>query len=224
MKFYVVPTPLGNLEDITLRALKTLKEVDFVVCEHRREYFRLARLLNLPIKDYVECSKKNEKDSIVEVEKYLAQGKTGALVSDCGTPLFEDPGFLLLRHLYERDVDIVSLPGANCLITALPLSHFEIKQFYFAGFISQKKDKRERELKTLLKRKECVILLETPYRLLNLLDLFVQFAPARELVVPFNLTQEKEKVYRGKAEKIKRELVADRNEKGEFLVIMEGGR
>ena len=221
--FYVVPTPLGNPEDITLRAIRILKDADFVVCEHHKEYVHLALALNLPVKEWVECTRSREHECLDFVLEQITAGKVGTLVSDCGSPLFEDPGFYLIRQLQKRvDVNLVSLPGANSLITALPLSHFEVKYFYFAGFISQKKERREQELKALLKRKEVVILLETPYRLWNIVELLKLHAKNRQIVIPFDLTMPTEKVYRGKPDEIASLLKSDGIEKGEFLIIIQG--
>ncbi|HBD96276.1 MAG: hypothetical protein A2015_13815 [Spirochaetes bacterium GWF1_31_7] len=220
MNFYIVATPIGNFEDITIRALNILKTVDFVVCEHGKEYKQLCLALNIPIKEYIECQRKSETEAISIVDEMIEKKLTGALVSDCGTPLFEDPGFHLLSHLRRKKINLVSLPGANSIITALPLSQFEIKDFYFAGFISQKKEQRELDLKKLLKREETIILLETPYRLLNLMDLLVKFCNNREMMLPYNVTMSDEKMYRGKPSAIKKELEKDKIEKGEFLIIL----
>lgn len=220
MYFYIVSTPIGNCQDITLRALNILKTVDFVVCEHGKEYKKLCLDLGIPIKEYIECQRKRESEALEVVREYLEKGKTGALVSDCGTPLFEDPGFDLLRYIESKNIRLVSLPGANSIMTALPLAHFEIKDFYFAGFISQKKEQREQELKKLLKRQETIILLETPYRLINIMDLLVKHAPERQMLLPFNLTMNDEKVYKGTPVRIRKMLLNDNNEKGEFVIII----
>lgn len=222
MEFYIVPTPLGNPEDITLRAVRVLKEVDFVVCEHHKEYIRLAAGLHIPIKEWIECQRKNSENCLERLDEFLSVGKTGALVSDCGSPVFEDPGFPVLRYVAEKNIKLVSLPGANSLITSLPLSPFEIRSFFFAGFISQKKGLREQDLKKLLKRKEWVILLETPYRLKNILELMQNFAPKRNIVLTFNLTLPDETVYCGNAGEILKSLARDNNDKGEFLIMIEG--
>lgn len=217
---YIVPTPIGNPLDITLRGMKVLSNVDFVICEHRKEYNRLCVQLDLPIKQSIECQRKNEKDAIPEIDDLLSQGKTAALVSDCGTPLFEDPGQWLIPYLIDKKIEIISLPGANSLIASLPLSHFPIRNFYFAGFITQKKELRVVELKRLLQRKETVCLLETPYRFLNMLELLATYASSRELMVPFNLTMNDEKIFRGKAKDIIMQLNQLAIKKGEFLVFI----
>ena len=222
MEFYIVPTPLGNPEDITLRAVRVLKEVDFVVCEHHKEYIRLAAELQIPIKEWIECQRKDRESCLEQLDDFLSAGKTGALVSDCGSPVFEDPGFPVLRYVAEKHVKLISLPGANSLITSLQLSPFEIRSFYFAGFISQKKGLREQDLKKLLKLKEWVILLETPYRLKNILELTQNFAPKRNIVLTFNLTLPDEAVYCGNAKEILKALARDNKSKGEFLLMIEG--
>lgn len=222
MEFYIVPTPLGNPEDITLRAVRVLKEVDFVVCEHHKEYIRLVTSLQIPVKEWIECQRKDSESCLERLDEFLDAGKKGALVSDCGSPVFEDPGFPVLRYVAGKGIKLVSLPGANSLITSLPLSPFEIRSFYFAGFISQKKGIREQELRSLLKRKEWVILLETPYRLKNILELMQSIAPKRNIVLPFNLTLADEAVYSGTAADILNALSRDNKEKGEFLLLIEG--
>ncbi len=219
---YIAATPIGNYRDISLRVMDTIKDADFVICENEKEYKRLTFGLGLPLKDYIVSDRKNEHEAMTDVIARLDAGKNGVLVTDCGTPLFEDPGFPVINQARIKGHKIVSLPGANSLITALTLVPFEVKTFYFGGFISQKKGERETDLLRLLKRKETVIILETPYRLTNMLELLKNYSPEREICIPYNLTMDDEKIYSGKPDKVFDELQKDNVKKGEFLVIIRG--
>ena len=169
--FFIIATPIGNFEDITLRAVKILKKVDFIVCEEEREYRKLFSNLKIKEKKYVLCNEHNESDAIDLVIPLLKNGEKGALISDCGTPIFEDPGFKLIETIRKNKFKVTSIPGANSLILSLSLSPFEIKNFYYNGFLPKKTDEREKEIIKILNRNEAIVLIESPYRLKNILEL-----------------------------------------------------
>lgn len=219
--FYITATPIGNYQDITLRALETLRSVDFIVCEKEKEYKKLFGYLDLPIKDYVLCDKKREKEAIELTLELLGEGKKGALISDCGTPLFEDPGYLLISSVRKK-FKITALPGANSVITALCLTPFKIDRFYFAGFLPREKKEREKALNGLLKRKEAVIFFETPYRLQNVLELLKKYAYKRKICIPYNLTMSDEYIFAGNADRISAAMKKREINKGEFMIILDG--
>ncbi len=220
--FYIVATPIGDYKDISVRALEVLKEADFIVCEEEREYRRLFSYLNIDIKKYIVCNEHGEKEAIELTLELLKKGEKGALVSDCGTPLFEDPGFSLINAIRKSGFSITSLPGANSLITALSLSPFTIKDFYFAGFIPKKGEEREQFLSKNLKRREMIIFMEAPYRLLSLLELLKKFLGNRRVYVPINLTQSSEKLFYGKIDDVYNKIKSANITKAEFLIIIEG--
>ena len=228
-KFYIIAVPIGDYGDITLRAVEALKSVDFIVCEHEREYIKLMSMLHLPQKKYIVSDKKREQSAIPMILECLRKGEVGGLVSDCGTPLFEDPGYRVLDAIRRENdktpkkplAEIVSLPGPNSIITALTLAPFEIKDFYFAGFITRDNDKRSAELGRLLKRRETIIFMESPYRLQNTLELLKKLSGSRNVYIPFDLTLPTRKLYYGKADKVAASIAKDGIEKGEFIVFVE---
>ena len=228
-KFYIIATPIGDYQDITFRAIEALKSVDFIVCEHEREYQKLCGYLQIPQKKYIVSDRKREQSAIPMILDCLRRGETGGLVSDCGTPLFEDPGYRVLDAIRRENIkspksplaEIVSLPGPNSIIVALTLAPFEIKDFYFAGFITRDNDKRSAELGRLLKRRETIIFMESPYRLQNTLALLKKLAGSRNVYIPFDLTMPNRKLYYGKADKVAAAIAKDGIEKGEFIVVVE---
>ena len=167
-KLYIVSTPIGNYEDITLRALRILKECDFIICEELKEARRL--LSNYKIeKELFPLNEHNESESANELIQKLLEGKTAALISDCGTPLFSDPGHLLVALALQNRIDVIPVPGVSSLLTALVGSGLDFEKFYYYGWLSPKKDIRRKQLLDLRKRRETIILLDTPYRLKTLL-------------------------------------------------------
>jgi 16S rRNA (cytidine1402-2'-O)-methyltransferase len=221
INFYIVPTPIGNYEDITLRALNVLKEVDFIVCEQEKEYKKLLGILGINEKKFILCNEHYEDESIELVFPLLEKGEKGALISDCGTPLFEDPGFNLIRSIRNKGYKITALPGANSIITALSLSPFKIKDFYYAGRLSPNSEEKKREIIELLKRKETIILLDTPYRLLNIISLLKNTNINRRIFVSYNLTMEDEELLWGNPDFVEKSIFSKNIKKGEFVIIVE---
>jgi 16S rRNA (cytidine1402-2'-O)-methyltransferase len=218
-KLYLVSTPIGNTDDITLRALETLKSVDFIICEEHKTARRL--LSNYKIdKELVELNEHNENEVTNEILIELLKGKSAALISDCGTPLFSDPGHLLVDVCVSQGIQIIPIPGANSLLPALIGSGFDFETFYYRGWLSPKKDVRRKQLLDLKRIKETIVLMETPYRLKTLLtDIVIIFEKNIPVVVAFELTTKNEKFYRGKAEAILK-IVEEKKLKGEFVLIL----
>ena len=140
---FIVSTPIGNYEDITLRALRVLKEVDFIICEEFREARRLLSRYKIE-KDLVELNEHNENEASDEILLKLIEGKSAALISDCGTPLFSDPGHLLVDLAIQNKIDVVPVPGVSSLLTALIGSGMDFEKFYYYGWLSPKKDTRRK--------------------------------------------------------------------------------
>jgi len=218
-KLYIVSTPIGNYEDITLRALRILKECDFIICEEFKEARRL--LSNYKIeKELFSLNEHNENDSANELILKLLEGKTAALISDCGTPLFSDPGHLLVDLALQNRIEVVPVPGASSLLTALVGSGLDFEKFYYYGWLSPKKDIRRKQLLDLRKRRETIVFMDTPYRLKTLLKDIVKLLGSNiPCVLAFELTKEKEKFYRGNAQNIL-SAVERENLKGEFVLIL----
>lgn len=220
---YLVTTPIGNLADITLRALRTLKECDLIVCEEYKEAVRLLKFFDIK-KELMQINEHNESEETEKIALEILNGKKVALISDCGTPLFADPGKLLLEKCIEFNIKIEFLHGANSVLTAIVLSGFDISRFHYLGFLSPKKEIREKELIELKNIERTFIVLDTPYRLTTLLNDINKHLPARNLFLGINLTMNNEMQLRGIADKILSNLTdisPDKKFKGEFVVVVD---
>jgi 16S rRNA (cytidine1402-2'-O)-methyltransferase len=216
---YIVSTPIGNYEDITLRALRTLKECDFIICEEYKEARRLLSHYKIE-KELFSINEHNENENANELILKLLEGKSAAIISDCGTPLFSDPGHLIVDLAIQNRIDVVPVPGVSSLLTALVGSGLDTEKFYYYGWLSPKKDIRRKQLLDLRKRKETIVLMDTPYRLKTLLEDIVKLLGSSiPCVLAFELTKEKEKFYRGNAGNILNVVVKE-NLKGEFVLII----
>ncbi len=219
---YIVSTPIGNDEDISLRALRVLKKSDIVVCEEPKIGARLLHKLNL--KQSMELlNEQNEYEKAPELIKLLDEGKHLSLVSDAGTPLFADPGHLLVRMALKSDINIIVVPGASSIMTAVVRSGFDIQKFYYAGFLSRKPEERFNELKYLKNVSSTVILLETPYRLLPVLSAAAELMPDRDAYIGCNLTMVYETHHYGTFKELYKKF-AEMSFKGEFVIVFEGNK
>ena len=217
---FIVSTPIGNFEDITLRALNVLREVDFIICEEFREARRLLSHYKID-KNLVELNEHNEEKASDEILQRILDGKSAALISDCGTPLFSDPGHLLVDLAIQNKINVVPVPGVSSLLAALVGSGLDFEKFYYYGWLSPKKDIRRKQLLDLKRRKETMVLMDTPYRLKTLLTDIVKILGADiPCVLAFELTKEKEKIYRGNAGDILKHIEKE-NLKGEFVIILK---
>jgi 16S rRNA (cytidine1402-2'-O)-methyltransferase len=218
---YLVATPIGNVEDMTLRGLSVLRAVDCVVCEERKEGERLLRHFGIQ-KPLETLNEHNEAAASHHILSTLLEGKSVALVSDCGTPVFSDPGQLLVRKAIDKRIRVVPIPGASSLMPALTVSGFSIDQFLYYGWLSPKKERRRAELRQLQQEKRTLVLMDTPYRLLPLLrDLADTFGDSRRCCVAFNLTMEDEEIFYGTARELFN-MLGGTDKKGEFVIVIEG--
>ena len=218
-KLYVVSTPIGNYDDITLRALNTLKSVDFIICEEYKAARRLLSHYKID-KELISLNEHNEEEVTNEILLKILEGKSAALISDCGTPLFSDPGHLLVDVCISQKIDIVPVPGASSLLPALIGSGFDFEKFYYYGWLSPKKNIRRKQLLDLKRRKEVIVLLDTPYRLQRLLtDVVNIFGKTVPVVLAYELTTKDEKYYRGEAVKVLN-IAEKENLKGEFVLVV----
>ncbi len=219
-KLYLVSTPIGNSEDITLRALKVLRSVDFIICEEFKQARRFLSKHQIE-KELFSLNEHNEKESVEEIFPLLQSGKQAALISDCGTPLFSDPGHILVEECIAYKIDIVPVPGVNSLMPALIMSGLDIEKFYYYGWLSPKKDERRKELLNLKRRKDLLVLMDTPYRLIRLLeDIQKHFGNDQHIVLAYKITMEDEKYFRGNVAKILR-ICNEKKLKGEFVVLLD---
>ncbi|MBI1806495.1 MAG: 16S rRNA (cytidine(1402)-2'-O)-methyltransferase [Ignavibacteria bacterium] len=219
---YLVATPIGNDDDITVRALSVLKNADVVVYEERKEGHRLLARYNIPEKLVESLNEHNEAAATFHIIEHLKAGKNVALISDAGTPVFSDPGQLLVQKAVENQIKIVPIPGASSLLPALTVCGFPIDRFLFYGFPSPKSNRRIAELRQLRNERRTMVFMDAPYRLAPLLkDIAEIFGEVRRVCVAFNLTMPDEQIFRGTALELYRQA-EKKNLKGEFVVIVEG--
>lgn len=220
---YLVATPIGNLEDMTLRASRVLREADVIVFEERKEGARLLRELGIE-KPVESLNEHNEQAATEIILGYLRAGKDIAVTSDAGTPVFSDPGQMLVERAAAEGIRIVPIPGASSLMPALTVSGFVIDQFLFYGFLSPKRERRITELQQLKREQRTTVLLEAPYRLVQLMrDMAEVFGATRRVCVAFDLTMPDEEVFRGTAPELHQRFARE-GRKGEFVVVIEGSR
>lgn len=219
-KLFIVSTPIGNYDDITLRAINILIEVDFIICEEFKEARRLLSQFKID-KELFSLNEHNEDEASEEILRKIKENKSAALISDCGTPLFSDPGTKLIQLCIESNIEVIPVPGASSIMAALVGSGFSLDKFYYAGWLSPKSDIRKKELLRLKSIKEIIVLMETPYRLKAILtDIVKIFGSNTRLVVGFDLTLPTEKFLRGTSADILK-IVETKNLKGEFVIIID---
>ena len=219
-KLYIVPTPIGNLDDITLRAIKVLREADFVLAEDTRTTSFLLKHLGIEQKLHSH-HKFNEHATVAAVTESIAAGRTVALVSDAGTPGISDPGFLLVRTCLEAGIEVETLPGATALIPALVQSGFPCDRFCFEGFLPQKKG-RNKHLQALAGEERTMIFYESPYRVVRCLEQLAEvFGAERRVSVSRELTKKFEQTVRGTIGEVL-EHFRTTEPKGEFVLVVAG--
>jgi len=217
---YLVATPIGNYEDITLRALKILEAVDLIVCEERKEGLALLHHYNIE-KQVETLNEHNEIPATNTILEWLKEGKSIALISDCGTPVFADPGQILVKKAIENNIKIVPIPGASSLMPALIVSGFPIKEFAFIGFLPQKRERRLYALNQLKREKRAMVIMDTPYRLIQLLrDIAQTFGETRRICVAIDLTMPTEEIHHGTARELYKQFLESKK-KGEFVIVIE---
>ena len=220
-KLYIVPTPIGNLGDITFRAIEVLKQVDFVLAEDTRTSGNLLRHYSISKPMYAH-HKFNEHKSLKSVIDKLAAGQTIALVSDAGTPSISDPGFLIVRECIANEIEVECLPGAVALIPALVNSGFPSDRFCFEGFLPPKKGRQTR-LNKLAEEHRSIILYESPHKLLKTLqELQIHFGENRRVSVSRELSKLHEETFRGTVCEQIEEWTKRPAIKGEIVIVIEG--
>ena len=219
-KLYIVPTPIGNLEDITFRAINILTDVDLILCEDTRRSKKLLIHYNIdtPLRSH---HKFNEHKEVGKVVDKILSGEKIALISDAGTPGISDPGFLAVRTCLENNIEVECLPGATALVPALVNSGIPFERFVFEGFLPVKKGRKTR-LEKLTKEDRTMIFYESPHKLLKTLNDFSnRFGADRKISVSSEITKIYEETIRGSVEHIIN-LFTDKIPKGEFVIIVEG--
>lgn len=219
-KLYVVPTPIGNLDDITLRAVRVLSDVDLILAEDTRTTQVLLRHLGIDKKMWSH-HKFNEHSAVEAVARTIESGETVALVSDAGTPGISDPGFLLVRTCLEHGIEIETLPGATAFVPALVDSGFPCDRFCFEGFLPAKKGRAKR-LRQLAGEERTMIFYESPYRVVKCLEQFAEvFGEDRRVSVSREITKKFEQTVRGTVAEVLDHFRAT-EPKGEFVIVVAG--
>ncbi|NRF38858.1 16S rRNA (cytidine(1402)-2'-O)-methyltransferase [Pedobacter foliorum] len=219
-KLFLVPTPIGNLEDMTFRAIRILKEADVILAEDTRTSAPMLKHFGIDKKAYSH-HQHNEHQATSEIIKFLKEGKTVALISDAGTPAISDPGFFLVREAIKNDLAVECLPGATAFVPALVNSGLPSDSFVFEGFLPVKKGRQTR-FKKLAEEERTIVLYESPHRLLKTLEEFAQYLGAdRQASVSRELTKLYEETVRGTLAEIKSHF-ENNILKGEFVICISG--
>ena len=218
---YIVSTPIGDSDDITLRALRVLREANAVICEEPREGARLLRHYKIE-KELVALNEHTERAVIPELITHLKRGETLALISDHGTPMLADPGGRLVAHALAEGIPVSAVPGASSLLAALVVSGLPLERFRFVGFLPAKKEARRAALAQLRAERDTWVIFDAPYRLNAVLaDMRDALEPARQVVVACNLTMPDEKIVRGTMRQVFDHFQKNLF-KGEYVIVIAG--
>lgn len=219
-KLYLIPTPIGNLKDITLRALEILKSVDMIACEDTRQSLKLLNHFGIK-KPLVSYHKFNENGKSEDIIARLTEGKQIAVISDAGTPGVSDPGAVIVKRCIENDIDFEVLPGATAVTTALVYSGLPTERFLFIGFLPRENKERKPVLEELSGRTDTIIMYEAPHRIKATLNSIYEYLGNRRIALCRELTKVHETILRGTVE----EMIAYYNEndpRGEYVIVIEG--
>jgi 16S rRNA (cytidine1402-2'-O)-methyltransferase len=215
---YIVATPIGHPDDITLRALEILRSADAIICEEVKEGSKLVKKLNLPHKELIPLNEHNEQEQTQQIIQRLLEKQSLALVSDCGTPVFEDPGHHLIQEAAAVGIHVVPIPGPSSLSAALSILDFRLEQFVFGGFLPREAARRQKELQRLRSFHMPVVLMDTPYRLAALLDdVSKTFGKNQTVTLACDLTLPSEAIFRGSIEAVTKHAA---QRKAEFVLII----
>lgn len=219
-KIYLVPTPIGNLKDITLRALEVLENVDIIAAEDTRQTLKLLNHFDIK-KTLISYHQHNEQGKSEDILELAEQGKSIAIVTDAGTPGISDPGAVIVQKCIENNFEFEVLPGATAITTALVYSGLDTTKFVFRGFISRENKERKKLFEEVKNLRETIIFYESPHRLLSTLSTLMNELGNRRISVCRELTKLHEEIVRGSIEEVI-QVFSDRTVKGEFVLVVEG--
>ena len=217
---YLIATPIGNMEDITYRAINVLKSVSVIFSEDTRVTNQLLSYYNIKNK-LISSHQYNEKENIDKLLKFLNDGQDVGLVTDRGTPIISDPGYYLAQAAINNNYNVVSIPGATAVVSALITSNIEAQPFTFIGFLNSKQSKRRKELEELKNHKYTLIFYESPHRLIDTLNDMLKIMGNRNIAISREITKKFEEIYRGTISDVINELEVV---KGEFVIVLEGNK
>ncbi len=219
---YVVSTPIGNLKDITLRAIETLKDVDFIAAENRGRARKLlsAYMIKNKIVSYREENRRKATKMILES---INSGKNVALISDAGTPTLSDPGDYLIKECIDCGINVVTIPGPSSITSALSVSGLDTSEFVFLGFLARKGKERKSQLLGLLHERKTTVIFESPKRIVKTLSDILDVVKNRSAVLLRELTKMNEEIIRGSVSELKTELERKGEVKGEIVLLISGG-
>lgn len=214
----MVATPIGNPSDITLRAIETIKMADAIICEEFKLGSALLKRLDIEKKELIQVNEHTEKKQGDEIILRLARGQNLALVSDCGTPVFSDPGHFIIDQIVTAGFDVIPIPGASSLMSTLSILEFEPRQFIYAGYLPRRPEDRKKSLMHLKSLQMTTVLMDTPYRLSVLLaDVASVFGKGHRITLACDLTKPSEKIYRDTVESV---MKSTANKKAEFILVI----
>lgn len=216
-KLYVVATPIGNLDDITLRAINTLKSVDIIIAEDTRHSLKLLNHLEIS-KPLISYHRHNEDEKTDGILDKIEEGNNIALISDAGTPIISDPGEVIVKRALERNIEVIPIPGACAIITALMAAGVNTRNFTFYGFLSINKKLRNKELEQIKNNKNTIILYEAPHKILNTLKDLEDYVGNRKIVLARELTKIHEEFIRGTIKEVQEKV---NSPKGEYVIIID---
>jgi 16S rRNA (cytidine1402-2'-O)-methyltransferase len=218
---YIVATPIGNIKDITLRAIEVLKSVDLILCEDTRETKKLLNYYGIkkPLLSYYREIEKKRVNKVIEL---LKEGKEIALVCDRGTPGISDPAYILVKEVYKNNLKVSPIPGPSALTASLSVSGFPLNKVYFYGFLPKKENEKRKIFEKWKNMDETIVFFESVYRIEKTINLLCEIIPEKEICICRELTKVFEEIIRGKIKDVY-EIFKKEKKKGEFVLIIKGG-
>jgi len=218
---YIVATPIGNIKDITLRAIEILKSVDLILCEDTRETKKLLNYYGIK-KPLLSYYREIEKKRVKKVIELLKEGKEIALVCDRGTPGISDPAYILVKEVYKNNLKVSPVPGPSALTASLSVSGFPLDRVYFYGFLPKKESEKRKIFEKWKNMDETIVFFESVHRIEKTINLLLEIIPEKEICICRELTKVFEEIIRGKIKDVY-EIFKKEKKKGEFVLIIKGG-